>query len=131
MPDLRLRGGELDGFTFHYLSDRNALPILLLPGLGGFGGVWRHTLPALGRHATAIALDLPGFGLSSKPPGPYPLAFFARAIEGFRRGLGLDRLALVGHSMGGAVAVAYALAYPSRVECLALVGGVVPRSEKH
>ena len=97
MPDLRLRGGEFDGFTFHYLSEGKGVPVLLLHGLGGFGGIWRHNLPALGRHATAIALDLPGFGLSSKPPGPYPLAFFARAIEGFRRGLGLERLALVGH----------------------------------
>ena len=126
MPELRLRGGEFDGFTLHYVSEGSGVPVLLLHGLGGFAGVWRHTLPALGRHATAIALDLPGFGLSSKPPGPYPLAFFARAIEHFRRALGFDRLALVGHSMGGAVAAAYTLAYPSRVECLALVGGVVP-----
>ena len=126
MPELRLRGGEFDGFTLHYLSEGNGVPVVLLHGLGGFAGVWRHTLPALGRYATAIALDLPGFGLSSKPPGPYPLVFFARAIESFRRALGLDRLALAGHSMGGAVAAAYALAYPSRVERLALVGAVVP-----
>lgn len=126
MPELRLRGGEFDGFTLHYVSKGSGIPVLLLHGLGGFAGVWRHNLPALGRHATALALDLPGFGLSSKPPGPYPLAFFARAIESFRRALGLERLALAGHSMGGAVATAYALAYPSRVECLALVGAVVP-----
>ncbi len=126
MPELRLRGGEFDGFTLHYESEGSGVPVLLLHGLGGSAGVWRHNLPVLGRHAAAFALDLPGFGFSSKPPGPYPLAFFARAIEGFRRALGLDRLVLVGHSMGGAVAAAYALAYPSRVERLALVGAVVP-----
>lgn len=126
MPELCLRGGELDGLTLHFVREGSGAPVLLLHGLGGFGAVWRHNVPVLGRHAMAIALDLPGCGLSSKPPGPYPLDFFARAIEAFRRALGLDRLTLVGHSMGGAVAAAYALAYPPRVERLALVGAVVP-----
>lgn len=126
MPELRLRGGELDGLALHYLTEGSGSPALLLHGLGGFAAVWRHNLAALGRHASVIALDLPGFGLSAKPHGPYSLAFFARAIEGFRRALGLDRLTLVGHSLGGAVAVAYALAYPTRAERLALLGAVVP-----
>lgn len=126
MPDLRLRGGEFDGLTLHYVSEGSGAPVLLLHGLGGFAGVWRHNLRALGRHAAVYALDLPGFGLSSKPPGPYPLDFFVRVIESFRRALGLDRLTLVGHSLGGAVAGAYALAYRARVERVALVGAVVP-----
>lgn len=126
MPELCLRGGELDGLTLHFETEGNGAPVLLLHGLGGFAAVWRHNVPSLGRHAMAIALDLPGFGRSSKPPGPYPLAFFTRTIEAFRRTLGLDHLTLVGHSLGGAVAVAYALACPSRVERLALVGAVVP-----
>lgn len=126
MPDLRLRGGEFDGLTLHFVSEGSGAPVLLLHGLGGFAGVWRHNLRALGRHAAVFALDLPGCGLSSKPPGPYPLTFFAGAIEHFRRALGLDRLMLVGHSLGGAVAGAYALTYSSRVERLALLGAVVP-----
>jgi pimeloyl-ACP methyl ester carboxylesterase len=126
MPELCLRGGELDGIVLRFVTEGSGAPVLLLHGLGGFAAVWRHNIPVLGRHATAIALDLPGFGRSSKPPGPYPLAFFARAIEAFRRALGLDRLTLVGHSMGGAVALAYALEYPSRVGRLALVGAAVP-----
>lgn len=126
MPDLCLRGGELDGLTLHFVTEGSGVPVLLLHGLGGFAGVWRHNIPVLGHHAQAIALDLPGFGWSSKPPGPYPLALFVRAIEAFRRTLGLDRMSLVGHSLGGAVAAAYTLAHPSRVERLALVGAVVP-----
>ena len=126
MPELRLQGGDLDGVTLHYVNEGSGAPVLLLHGLGGFADVWRHNLPVLGRQAATFALDLPGFGFSSKPPGPYPLGLFARAIEGFARSLGLDRLALVGHSLGGAVAVAYALAYPWRVERLALLAAVVP-----
>ncbi len=126
MPEVCLRGGELDGITLHFLAEGSGPPVLLIHGLGGFADVWRHNIPVLARHATAIALDLPGFGRSSKPPGPYPLAFFAHTLEAFRRALGLDRVTLVGHSMGGAVAAAYALAQPARVERLALVGAVVP-----
>lgn len=126
MPELRLRDGEVDGLTLHYLTEGRGVPVLLVHGLGGFAEAWRHNLGALGRHARAIAVDLPGFGHSAKPPGPYRLAFFVRALESFRSALGLDRLALVGHSLGGAVAAAYALAYPSRVERLVLLAAVVP-----
>lgn len=126
MPEVCVRGGEFDGLTLHFLAEGSGAPVLLLHGLGGFAAVWRHNLPVLGRHARAIALDLPGFGQSSKPPRPYPLAFFAGALEAFRRALGFDRLALVGHSLGGAVAAAYALLYPARVGRLAFVGAVVP-----
>lgn len=126
MPELGLRGGELDGLTLHFETEGRGAPVLLLHGLGGFAAVWRHNVPVLGRQARVIALDLPGFGRSSKPPGPYPLAFFVRTIEAFRRALGLERLILVGHSLGGAFAMAYALAYPARVDRLALLGAVVP-----
>ena len=126
MPELRLHGGDLDGVSLHYASEGSGPPILLLHGLGGFAHVWRHSLPVLGRQGGTFALDLPGFGFSSKPPGRYPLGLLARAIDGFARSLGLERLALVGHSLGGAVAVAYALAYPWKVERIALVGAVVP-----
>lgn len=126
MPELRLRGGAFDGLALHYLSEGRGGAVLLLHGLGGFAEAWRHNLPVLGRHARVIALDLPGFGRSAKPRGPYPLAFFAGAIESFRNELGLERLALIGHSLGGAVGVAYAVAYPARVERVALLGAVVP-----
>lgn len=126
MPEISLRGGEFDGLRLHFMTEGNGAPVLLLHGLGGFAALWRHNIAVLGRHARVVALDLPGCGRSSKPHGPYPLAFFARAIEAFRRALGLERLTLVGHSMGGAVVATYALLYPSRVERLALVGAVVP-----
>jgi pimeloyl-ACP methyl ester carboxylesterase len=83
-------------------------------------------VPALARQATVYALDLPGSGQSSKPPARYRLAYFAAALRGFLDGLGIDQASLVGHSLGGAVVVTYALAHPARVDRLALLGGVVP-----
>ena len=72
------------------------------------------------------ALDLPGFGQSGKPAGPYSLGFFVSALERFRAVLELPRLTLIGHSLGGAVVTAYALAHPVRVDRLVLIGAVVP-----
>src|SRR5207245_9901316 len=61
-----------------------------------------------------------------KPRARYSLGFFANALGGFLDGLGLGSVSLVGHSLGGAVAVAFSLTRPTRVERLALIGAVVP-----
>jgi pimeloyl-ACP methyl ester carboxylesterase len=126
MPELTLRGGELDGLALHYLAEGSGPPVVLVHGLGGFAESWRHNVPALARRAAVYALDLPGFGRSGKPLGPYSLDFFVAALEGFRATLELGGLTLVGHSLGGAVVTAYALAHPGKVDRLALIGPVVP-----
>lgn len=126
MPEIQLRGGALDGLALHYLVEGRGPAVLLLHGLGGFAESWRHNIDYLSRQATVYALDLPGFGLSAKPRTTYRLAFFAEATRGFATAMGLGRLALVGHSLGGAVAAAYALAWPADVERLALLGAVLP-----
>jgi pimeloyl-ACP methyl ester carboxylesterase len=126
MPEIQLRGGPLDGLPIHYLVDGRGPAVVLVHGLGGFAESWRHNVAYLARHATVYALDLPGFGFSGKPRAAYRLPFFAAAIRGFARLMGLDRVSLIGHSLGGAIAVAYAAAYPADVERVALVGAVVP-----
>src|SRR5439155_7956295 len=72
------------------------------------------------------AIYCQGFGVSSKPLTRYRLAYFAGALQSFMDGLGLAQASLVGHSLGGALSVTYALTHPSRVERLALVGAVIP-----
>src|SRR5213592_1169219 len=126
MPELRLRGGEVDGLDLHYLVDGRGPVVVLVHGLGGFAESWRHTLRGLAGRTTVYALDLPGFGASAKPRARYRLADFAGALRGFMDGLGLARASLVGHSLGGAVSITYSLTHPSRVERLALVGALVP-----
>ena len=126
MPELQLRGGEVDGLRLHYVVEGRGPAVILVHGLGGFAETWRHNIGPLARRATVYALDLPGFGASAKPYTRYRLADFAGALRGFMDGLGLAQASLVGHSLGGAVGVTYALMHPSRVERLALVGAVVP-----
>jgi pimeloyl-ACP methyl ester carboxylesterase len=126
MPLLQLRGGEVDGLALHYLVEGRGPAVILIHGLGGFADSWRHNVAALADRSTVYAVDLPGFGRSAKPHTRYGLPYFARALHGFVETLGLPQVSLVGHSLGGAVAVAYALTHPARVERLALLGAVVP-----
>ena len=126
MPEIRLRGGALDGLSLNYLVEGRGPAIILVHGLGGFAESWRHNVPALAERATVYAVDLPGFGRSGKPPGRYDLQFLARALHAFVDALGVSQVSLVGHSLGGAVCVTYALTHPAFVERLALVGAIVP-----
>jgi pimeloyl-ACP methyl ester carboxylesterase len=126
MPHLELRGGAVDGLALHYVVEGRGPAVVLVHGLGGFAESWRHTIAALAQRTTVYALDLPGFGLSAKPGGPFHLSYFAQALHGFVDAMGLGQVSLVGHSLGGAVAVTYALTHPVRVERMALVGALVP-----
>ena len=116
----------MDGLELYYTSDGHGPPTLLIHGLGGFAESWRHTTAALARHARVIAFDLPGFGQSAKPHRAYTLGFFVQVVEGLLRALEIDRVRLVGHSLGGGIAAAFAVAYPERVDRLALLGAAVP-----
>src|SRR5256885_7591436 len=127
MPEIRLRGGEVDGLGLHYVVEGRGPAVVLVHGLGGFAESWRHNVAPLTRQATVYALDLPGFGTSAKPRAQYRLAYFALALHGFFEALGLRQASLVGHSLGAGVCVTYALTHPTRVDRLALIGGVVPR----
>jgi pimeloyl-ACP methyl ester carboxylesterase len=131
MPDITRSGGGVDGLTLHYVVEGRGPAVVLLHGLGGFAQSWRHTIDALATRATVFALDLPGFGRSAKPPAAYRLGYFARALHGFLDALGLGQASLIGHSLGGSVAVTYALTHPVRVDRVALVAGLVPGFSFH
>jgi pimeloyl-ACP methyl ester carboxylesterase len=126
MPDITLRGGEVDGLRLHYVVSGRGPAVVLLHGLGGFAQSWRHTIDALATRATVFAVDLPGFGRSAKPRTAYRLGYFARALHGFLDAMGVAQASLLGHSLGSSVAVTYALTHPARVERVALVAALVP-----
>ena len=126
MPHVRLEGGSVDGLALHYVREGRGPAIVLIHGLGGFAESWRKTIDVLARSADVLAVDLPGFGLSAKPPARYDLDFCTRVLDGFLDASGVGQVSLVGHSLGGAVAVTYALTHPTRVDRLALVSAVVP-----
>jgi pimeloyl-ACP methyl ester carboxylesterase len=126
MAEVRLTRGAVDGLTVHYAVAGRGPAVLLIHGLGGFAESWRWNIEALAVRTRVFALDLPGFGQSAKPPAQYGLDFFATAVGGFLDAVGVGPVSLVGHSLGGAVAVRYVLNHPARVERLALLGALVP-----
>ncbi len=126
MPDLTLQTGALDGLGVHYLRAGRGPAVALVHGLGGFAASWRQTIEALTSRATVLAPDLPGFGRSAKPRTRYDLDFFAATLDGFLQSLGVRHVTLIGHSLGAAVALAYALRHPGRIDRIALLSGLVP-----
>ena len=101
---------------------RGGLPVVLVHSLAGNSTHWTAQLEHLRRDRRAVALDLRGHGRSEPPKdGDYTIAAMAGDIAAVVDTLGLDRFVLVGHSMGGGVALAYAGAHPDRVAGLVLV----------
>jgi pimeloyl-ACP methyl ester carboxylesterase len=98
------------------------VPVLFVHSLAGNVGQWTAQLPHLRSGRRAVALDLRGHGRSDPPAdGDYAIPSLAADVAAVADALGLARFALVGHSMGGTVAVAYAGAHPERVAGLLLV----------
>ena len=96
--------------------------ILLIHGLGATKASFFETAAALSRDYRVHALDLPGFGSSSKPlTAPYNAGWFAEQALGVMDELGIDRAHLVGNSLGGRVSIEVALRAPERVHGLALL----------
>jgi pyruvate dehydrogenase E2 component (dihydrolipoamide acetyltransferase) len=110
------------------LGRKNGVPLLLVHGFGADLNTWMFTQPALAERCDTIALDLPGHGGSSKAVGADPWSVLLGALAGFMAAADLSRAHFVGHSMGGALALALAGAHPGRVASLTLIapGGLGP-----
>ena len=97
-------------------------PVLAIHGLGGTKGSFLPTVASLSDRFRVVAVDLPGFGDSDKPIGAsYDPRFFAEAIIDLLEALELERVDLIGNSLGGRVGLEVALRAPERVRRLALL----------
>lgn len=96
-------------------------PLVLVHGIGDSSATWETVFPALARRHLVIAPDLLGHGYSDKPRADYSVAAYANGVRDLLGVLGLGRVTLVGHSLGGGVAMQFAYQYPDRVERLVLV----------
>lgn len=96
--------------------------LLLIHGLAANAGFWRYNIPALAAEYRVVAVDLPGYGHSGKDAAwSYDMTFFAESLSGLIRELRLGPVVVVGHSMGGQIAMTLALSHPDQVRALALL----------
>ncbi len=112
---------QVFGQTIHYLEAGSGPAVILLHGLGGSASNWALTLPALASRFHVYVPDQIGFGESDKPQINYRVATLVDFLSGFYKQLGISKATLVGNSLGGWEAMAFALAYPEKVERLVLV----------
>jgi pyruvate dehydrogenase E2 component (dihydrolipoamide acetyltransferase) len=116
---------ELDaaGLRLRYLmlGEGDSVPVLLLHGFGADLNAWMFTQPALADGRQVIALDLPGHGGSVKQLDRADADSLAGIADHALHALGIERLHLVGHSMGGGIAISFALRRPERVATLTLI----------
>ncbi len=112
---------EIHGARIAYQEQGTGPPVLLIHGLGASSVFWKATLPALAARHRVIAPDLPGFGESSRPAVAYSPGIYPPYLVGLLDRLGIPRAAVVGHSMGGLIALRLCRDHPDRVERLALL----------
>ncbi|MFZ0833606.1 MAG: alpha/beta fold hydrolase [Mycobacterium sp.] len=96
--------------------------LLLIHGVGDDSTTWESVHARLAQQFTVIAPDLLGHGESDKPRADYSLAAFANGMRDLLAVLGIDRVTVVGHSLGGGIAMQMAYQYPHLVERIVLVG---------
>ncbi len=101
-------------------SGNGASTIVLLHGLSSYSSFWEYQIPHLAKHHRVLALDLPGFGQSARPDAPYTPPWYANVVSDWMNAVWADRAVVIGHSMGGQIALTLALDHPERVEKLVL-----------
>ena len=111
----------LHGHRFSYRTAGDGPLLVLLHGIAGSSATWDDVIPRLSQRHTIIAPDLLGHGESAKPRGDYSLGAYANGIRDLFGALGYERGSIIGHSLGGGVAMQFAYQFPERCERLVLV----------
>jgi pimeloyl-ACP methyl ester carboxylesterase len=122
---------DIGGARIHYLDEGSGPVILLIHGLGGQMRNFTHSLTGkLKGEFRVIALDRPGSGYSARPAdASAAIGAQANAVAGFIEAMGLEEPLVVGHSLGGAIALALALNHPGRAGALALIAPLTQPQE--
>jgi pimeloyl-ACP methyl ester carboxylesterase len=112
---------SLHGRTIAYRREGRGSTIVLVHGIAGTAATWDAVVPLLARDHDVIAPDLPGHGASDPPVGDYSTGAYACALRDLLEVLEVDTATVVGHSLGGGIAMQFSYQFPERVERLVLV----------
>ena len=111
----------VDGLDMGYTDEGQGLPLFFVHGFPFHRGIWQKQVDALRASYRVIAPDLRGFGETEGRPGPVTMSQFAGDLKALLKRLAPGPVVMVGHSMGGYVALAFALQFPEMLRGLVLV----------
>ena len=120
VPSVRYR--TIHGYRRAFIDVGRGPALLLIHGIGDSSDTWRPVLDPLAVDHRVVVPDLLGHGRSEKPRADYSIAAYANGMRDLLTVLGVDRVTVVGHSLGGGVAAQFAYQFPERCERLVLVG---------
>ena len=121
MPRMTPHTVVLHGHELSYVDSGSGPVVLFIHGILGSQRQWAHLVDRLDDDHRVLVPDLFGHGESSKPLGDYSLSAHAAAMRDLLDHLGVDKVTLVGHSLGGGIAMQFYYLFPGRVERLVLV----------
>ncbi len=110
--------------TRYWTEGDKGTTVILLHGIGSSVETWTYNISVLAQHHRVYAVDLVGAGRSDKPPATYSLTYLAQFVLGFMDAMSIECASLVGNSLGGGVALQFALNFPQKVEKLVLVNSL-------
>ncbi|MCB1176495.1 MAG: alpha/beta hydrolase [Leptospiraceae bacterium] len=117
---------QIDNIKIHYREIGEGEPILLIHGWPTSSFLYRNIAPKLALKNRVIAIDLPGFGLSDKNPNTtYNFNFYEKILSGFIKNLGIEKLGLVVHDLGGPVGLFWACKNKEKISKLAILNTLV------
>jgi pimeloyl-ACP methyl ester carboxylesterase len=111
----------LHGHELSYVDSGSGPVVLFIHGILGSQRQWEHLIDSMDEDHRVVLPDLFGHGESAKPVGDYSLSAHAAAMRDLLDHLGIERVTLVGHSLGGGIAMQFFYLFPDRVERLVLV----------
>lgn len=113
----------VDGVDIAYIdsgTESDEPPLVFIHGLSSYMGFWEYQVAHYAPTRRVLALDLPGYGASERPDVPYTPPWYADLVDSWLDQLGVESATIVGHSMGGQIALHMALRHPERIDRLVL-----------
>jgi len=117
----KIKVGDLD---IHYFTGGRGDPLVVIHGGSSGARAWMKNMEELSENYTIYVPDLPGFGHSQAIDGDYYIPELVEFVDSFSHNLGLKRFHLMGHSLGGGIALSYALKFPHKLKKLVLVSSL-------
>src|SRR6266404_1622543 len=127
-PMLKHEYADVNGVRLHYVTAGKGKLIMFVHGFPEFWYEWKNQLAEFGRDYQAVAPDMRGYNLSSKPPevDQYQVKYMVEDLRALAEKLGHKKFILVAHDWGGAIAWAFAIAHPDYLQKLVIVNAPHP-----